>query len=55
MDLVHETKAGYIGIIAKAPFWVDLDGFGWILMHMTNVRGGYRPDVMVQKPPGGVN
>ena len=55
VDLMHETEAGYIGIIAKAPFWVDLDRFGWIFMHATNVGGGYRPDVMVKKSPGGVN
>ena len=55
VNLVHETEAGYIGVIAEAPFRVDLDGFGWIFMHATDVGGGYRPDVVVEELPGGVN
>lgn len=55
VDLVHETEAGYISVIAEAPFWVDLDGFGRIFMHATNVGGGNRPDIVVEESPGGVD
>lgn len=55
VDLVHEAEAGYIGVIAEAPFWVDLDGFGWIFVHATNVGGGYGPNVVVEESPGGVD
>jgi hypothetical protein len=55
VDLVHKAEAGYIGIIAETEFRVDLDGFGWIFMDATNVRGGYGPDFLIEETPGGVD
>lgn len=52
MDLVDEVVRRNVRVVAHAPFGVDLDGAGRVLVHAPDRVLRHGPDVVVEELPG---